>query len=141
MEIEQIQKEINVLIHRIRVIILSMLGILVLLIIWIYVPTTPKAVYTEVPAELNPDDPMSIYDLDYDISNLDDSPESDLIRYGYEVFVNTPNYLATDDNGGEQFAGNRLSCNNCHLFGGIKPYGAPLIGIAKALSSIPGQRR
>lgn len=75
----------------------------------------------------DPKVPMEVYHNVYDISILGNSPEDRKIKYGYELFMDTPKYLGPES--GTPYAGNNLSCNNCHLSSGTKPYAAPLIGI------------
>lgn len=45
------------------------------------------------------------------------------IRLGWEIFRNTPRYAAP-------YVGNRLSCADCHLEDGTKPYSSPLAGVS-----------
>ncbi|MGM0580876.1 MAG: c-type cytochrome [Bacteroidota bacterium] len=54
-------------------------------------------------------------------TDLPEGKRGELIKYGYQLITNTPKLigpLATDTK--MQFAGNKLSCNNCHLNGGRK---------------------
>ncbi|MFD2824684.1 c-type cytochrome [Lacinutrix iliipiscaria] len=82
----------------------------------------------------------SIYYMNYDTSTLDNSEESKKIKYGYELFRNTPEYLGPDNgNQGLIFSGNRLACANCHLDNGTKPYSAPLIGIIQRFPQFRGR--
>jgi thiosulfate dehydrogenase len=63
-----------------------------------------------------------------DISKLGKGTESELIRYGRELIVNTPRYVgknATDP--AMRYAGNDLACQNCHLNAGLQPFAAPFI--------------
>jgi len=46
----------------------------------------------------------------------------ELIRYGKELVTNFPYYLGPKGSVGH-FGGNGLSCNNCHLDSGTRPYG------------------
>jgi thiosulfate dehydrogenase len=81
-----------------------------------------------------------IYALNYDVSQLDDSDESRKIKQGYEVFLNTSKYIgpaSTEEN--QVYAGNNLSCTNCHLGSGTKPYAAPLIGIIQRFPQFRGR--
>lgn len=81
-----------------------------------------------------------IYDANYDVSALHDTPEHELIKYGYQLFQNTPKYLGPDNGNPENiYAGNRLSCNNCHLFAGTKPYSGSLIGIIQRFPQFRGR--
>ena len=80
------------------------------------------------------------FEMNYDVARLDNSTENVEIKYGYELFVNTPKYLGP--NNGVQdmvFAGNNLSCNNCHLLAGTKPYSMPLIGIIQRFPQFRGR--
>lgn len=56
-------------------------------------------------------------------SSLDDSPLSKQIRWGYQIFVDTPQQAA-------RFASSRVSCNNCHLNAGQRERALPLVGVA-----------
>jgi thiosulfate dehydrogenase len=63
-----------------------------------------------------------------DISKLGKGTQSDLIRYGRELIVNTPRYVgknATDP--AMRYAGNDLACQNCHLNAGLQPFAAPFV--------------
>jgi thiosulfate dehydrogenase len=63
-----------------------------------------------------------------DISKLGKWTQSDLIRYGRELIVNTPRYVgktATDP--AMRYAGNDLACQNCHLNAGLQPFAAPFV--------------
>ena len=81
-----------------------------------------------------------IYFMNYDVSLLDDSEENREIKYGFELFINTPKYIGPD-NGNPDFvySGNRLACKNCHLDNGTKPYSAPLIGIIQRFPQFRGR--
>ena len=81
-----------------------------------------------------------IFYKSYDVSRLDNSTENEIIKYGHELFINTPKYLGP--NNGKQdmvFAGNNLSCNNCHLLAGTKPFSMPLIGIIQRFPQYRGR--
>src|SRR6185295_6990237 len=56
-------------------------------------------------------------------SSLDDSKLSKDIKWGYEIFTNTPGEAA-------RFAPGRGACNNCHLNGGQRERALPLVGVA-----------
>jgi thiosulfate dehydrogenase len=63
-----------------------------------------------------------------DPGKLPASEENDLIRYGYRLVLETPQIigpLASDP--AMRFAGNKLSCTNCHLNAGLQPFGAPFV--------------
>jgi thiosulfate dehydrogenase len=56
-------------------------------------------------------------------SSLDDSRLSHDIKWGYQIFTDTPQAAS-------QFAPGRGSCNNCHLNGGQREKALPLVGVA-----------
>jgi thiosulfate dehydrogenase len=56
------------------------------------------------------------------LDTLPDTFEGNMIRYGKELLVNFPEYLGPEGSIG-QYSGNYLSCQNCHLEAGTRPYG------------------
>ena len=80
------------------------------------------------------------YNISYDISQLDDSKKHDFIRYGYDLFQNTSKYIGIGNKDkGNVYAGNSLSCNNCHLWSGTKTYAAPLVGVIQRFPQFRGR--
>ena len=60
--------------------------------------------------------PTDIYYENYDVSTLNNSKKNLEIKYGYEIFIKTPNHIGPNsENIDKVYSGNRLSCNNCHL--------------------------
>ena len=83
---------------------------------------------------------VDIYERNYDVFLLSNSEEHQKIKYGYEVFQYTPKYLGPDnENTDAAYTGNNLSCNNCHLWAGTKPYAAPLIGVIQRFPQFRGR--
>jgi len=81
-----------------------------------------------------------IFSKNYDVATLGNSEDDNEIKYGYELFINTPNYIGPNNGNPEMvYAGNNLSCNNCHLYAGTKPYSAPLIGIIQRFPQYRGR--
>ena len=81
-----------------------------------------------------------IFYKSYDVTRLDNSAENEIIKYGHELFINTPKYLGPNNGNQEMvFAGNNLSCNNCHLLAGTKPFSMPLIGIIQRFPQYRGR--
>lgn len=78
-----------------------------------------------------------IYMLDYDVSKLGNSEEDQLVKLGYDMFLHTSKHIGPESS--NPYAGNKLSCNNCHLLGGKKPYSAPLIGIINRFPQFRGR--
>jgi thiosulfate dehydrogenase len=88
----------------------------------------------------NNDDSDNLFSKNYDVTTLGNSETDKEIKYGYELFVNTPKYIGPENGNLDMaFAGNNLSCNNCHLYAGTKPYSAPLIGIIKRFPQYRGR--
>jgi thiosulfate dehydrogenase len=65
-----------------------------------------------------------------DIATVGDDPFGALVKYGHALFTNTANEIGpTVSDATRRFAGNNLTCQNCHLQGGTQPYAMPLMGI------------
>jgi thiosulfate dehydrogenase len=65
-----------------------------------------------------------------DIAAVADDPFGRLVKYGYALFSDTANEIGpTVSDPARRFAGNNLTCQNCHLRGGTQPYAMPLIGV------------
>jgi thiosulfate dehydrogenase len=65
-----------------------------------------------------------------DITSVGDDPFGTLVKYGYALFTDTADEIGpTMSDPSRRFAGNHLSCQNCHLQGGTQPYAMPLIGV------------
>lgn len=72
--------------------------------------------------------PTNWYAAVPDVAKLGPGPENDLIRYGKELIVDTPRYIGKDaTDPAMRYAGNDLSCQNCHLNAGLQPFAAPFI--------------
>ena len=62
--------------------------------------------------------------VQFQITNL-----GEMVKYGKELVVNTPKLIgpqASDEK--MRYAGNNLTCQNCHLDAGTKPYGGTFVG-------------
>ena len=65
-----------------------------------------------------------------DIGGVADDPFGTLVKYGYALFTDTANEIGpTVSDPAKRFAGNNLTCENCHLRGGTQPYAMPLTGV------------
>src|SRR4029450_1775253 len=62
---------------------------------------------------------------------LDDSRLAKDIRWGFQIFTNTPGEAP-------RFTPSKVSCNNCHLNGGQREKSLPLVGVA---GMFPGYNR
>lgn len=58
------------------------------------------------------------------LESVPDGPQGDEIRYGAKLFEDTPWYAP-------QYTGSALSCNSCHVQGGVAPYSAPVVGMTR----------
>jgi thiosulfate dehydrogenase len=91
--------------------------------------------YTTIDQEFH--DPLT---ANYNTAALDNSKSNIEIKYGYELFLNTPKYLGPDNSKGNiVYAGNNLACNNCHMDAGTKPYSGLLIGIINRFPQFRGR--
>lgn len=54
---------------------------------------------------------------------LDKSPLADQIRWGFQIFTDTPKHAP-------QFTGGTISCANCHLNAGQRERALPVVGVA-----------
>lgn len=94
-----------------------------------------QEIYTEPGTEQV--DPLK---ASYDISALDNSAKNRKIKYGYELFVHTPQYIGPENGNPKMaYAGNNLACNNCHLKAGTKPYSGLLIGVTNRFPQFRGR--
>ncbi len=80
------------------------------------------------------------YTANYNTAALDNSKANIEIKYGFELFQNTPKYIGPDNGKSELvYAGNNLSCTNCHIQAGTKPYSGLLIGIINRFPQFRGR--
>ncbi|TAI49848.1 c-type cytochrome [Flagellimonas allohymeniacidonis] len=87
-----------------------------------------------------PSDPYWIYTLDYTPNNSNLDVRDSLVAFGFSIFKETPQHigpLANEE--GLRLSGNMLSCSNCHLDQGTKPYSAPLIGVVQRFPQYRGR--
>lgn len=110
---------------------ISVLGLMVLLLFFNITPKKPSITSSSVP---------DVFFKNYDVSSLPNSEESNNIKYGYALFINTPKYIGPNNEDPDRiYSGNRLSCKNCHLHSGTKPYSAPLIGVIQRFPQFRGR--
>ena len=77
---------------------------------------------------------------EYDVAFLDDSPKSKWVKYGFELFQNTSNYIGPSvEQLDKVFSGNNLACGNCHLLAGTKPFAASLVGVVNRFPQYRGR--
>ncbi len=65
-----------------------------------------------------------------DISALPDNEPAKLIRLGRDLTVDTHSLIGPGASPDKRYAGNALSCQNCHLEAGTKRFGLPFVGVA-----------
>jgi thiosulfate dehydrogenase len=73
-------------------------------------------------------------------TDVPEGAEGELVRYGYELILNTSQYigpLASDES--SRYAGNNLSCGNCHLNAGRKIGSGSFIGVANRFPQFRGR--
>jgi thiosulfate dehydrogenase len=65
-----------------------------------------------------------------DIRKVGDDALGRLVKYGHALVTDTANQIGpAAPDPARRFAGNNLTCQNCHLQGGAQPYAMPLIGV------------
>lgn len=57
-----------------------------------------------------------------DTTDIPDTPEGELIRYGLDLVKRTAYYIGPNGVNGK-YLGNKMNCVNCHLDAGTRPYG------------------
>ena len=63
-----------------------------------------------------------------DPAKLPAGEENDLIRYGWNLVVNTAGIIGKSAKDPQlSYAGSNLRCTNCHLNAGLQPFAAPLV--------------
>jgi thiosulfate dehydrogenase len=64
------------------------------------------------------------------IDSTGDDPFGRLVRYGHALVVDTPRQIGpAAAEPAMRYAGNSLTCQNCHLKAGTQPYAIPLTGV------------
>jgi thiosulfate dehydrogenase len=57
-----------------------------------------------------------------DTSTIPHDRFGEMVRYGRELIVNTPHYIGPNGTVGK-YLGNNMTCSNCHLDAGTRPFG------------------
>jgi thiosulfate dehydrogenase len=71
--------------------------------------------------------PVNFY-AGHNVTALPPGPQNDLIRYGEQLIAQTAQHIgksAVDP--AKRYAGNDLACSHCHINGGLKAFGIPLV--------------
>jgi thiosulfate dehydrogenase len=63
------------------------------------------------------------------IDSAGDDPFGRLVRHGHALMVDTPRIGPAAADPAKRYAGNNLTCQNCHLRAGTQPYAIPLTGV------------
>ncbi|MGW8123164.1 c-type cytochrome [Roseivirga echinicomitans] len=74
------------------------------------------------------------------LTDLEGESQASLINYGHEIITKTPEYigpLSSDES--MRFAGNNLTCQNCHLQAGTKPGSGSFVGVANRFPQFRGR--
>lgn len=73
-------------------------------------------------------------------TDLGDSKEDRLVKYGHEVITQSSRYIGPlASQAGKRYAGNNLSCQNCHLEAGTKRGSASFVGVANRFPQFRGR--
>ena len=75
-----------------------------------------------------------------DISTVPDTADGKLIKYGYQLLTETSAHIGPEvANADNRYAGNNLSCQNCHLQAGAQTYSMPYLGVWGAFPQYRGR--
>ncbi|UTW61870.1 c-type cytochrome [bacterium SCSIO 12741] len=92
-------------------------------------PGSDKKMTSQTPNKK--ESPFPAFDANFSIDGLGHNGADALIRYGHDIVMNTSSFIGpANPDPTKVYAGNNLSCKNCHLDGGTKPHAAPFVGIA-----------
>lgn len=71
-----------------------------------------------------------------DINKLPDDTWGKTVRYGRDLINKTSTLIGPEvPDPSKRFAGNNLDCQNCHVEGGAKEFGLPLVGVSAKFPS------
>ncbi|WP_290979278.1 c-type cytochrome [Hyphomicrobium sp.] len=71
-----------------------------------------------------------------DINTLPDDTWGKTVRYGRDLINKTSTLIGPEvRDASKRFAGNNLDCQNCHVEGGAKEFGLPLVGVSAKFPS------
>lgn len=135
MDKKDYQKELKKIVRRVSVffsfLILAVIVLLVALFGEFKFRTSSNAIE---------DTSFELFTINNYIDALDDSEENQKVKYGFELFKSTPTHVGPNNGDPDKvYAGNNLSCNNCHLYAGTKPYSGALIGVVKRFPQFRGR--
>ena len=80
--------------HKLTSVLLTCFGgifVLAALVTLLFFDALPKDLMT------NASDIPDVYYMNYDVSTLDNSETNTSIKYGYELFINTPKYIGPEN--------------------------------------------
>ena len=124
------------LINSIRLLLLSTCVIIILFVTTILI----YAYFPGIFENKKDNGSYTIYKLNYDTYKLSNNEKNNEIKYGFELFQNTPEYIGPNNKyNNKVYSGNNLSCTNCHLNAGTKAYSAPLIGVNNRFPQFRGR--
>ena len=103
------------------------------------VPTASQSNAAETSTPSAPAE-VDYFDRDFDVSKLDDDLNSEMIKYGYALIAETYKYIGPENGNPKMiYTGNNLSCKNCHLDAGTKPFAAPYLGVTARFPQYRGR--
>ena len=76
----------------------------------------------------------------FDIEQVANPVEKSFILYGKNLVDETEHYIGPEViNPAMRYSGNNLTCSNCHLSGGTRPFSAPYVGVWGAYPNFRGR--
>jgi thiosulfate dehydrogenase len=129
------QKQLNIIVRRVSVFCSLLIITVIVLCVGFYGEFKFKTESNAIE-----DTSFELFTINNYIDALDNSEENMQVKYGFELFKSTPKYIGPNNGKAELvYAGNNLSCNNCHLYAGTKPYSGALIGVVKRFPQFRGR--
>lgn len=121
-------------IQRLLRLIQALLGLSVLILLLVVLMRDRPELFTSKSKANIPWTPRNIK------TDLGDSREDRLAKYGYDIITQSSKHIGPlAPNASNRYAGNNLSCQNCHLEGGTKRGSASFVGVANRFPQFRGR--
>lgn len=127
---ENSAKQVKVLLRAVYLLV-SLLVISISTIIFLFM--NPRSIVEEI-------ENKTVWSLKSLVTDIPDGEIGKNIQYGYQLITNTNEYIGPlAKNPSMRFAGNNLTCNNCHLDAGRKKGSGSFVGITNRFPQFRGR--
>lgn len=111
-----------------------LLALISLLVLFLIVISVNPDLLVKKAKDTGPWKPKSV------LTDLEGEPKAALIKFGFELITKTPQLIGPmSSNPNKQFAGNNLTCQNCHLEAGTKPGSGSFVGVLNRFPQFSGR--